>query len=235
MSTTKGINILILELNSAEEGKLQSVYESLFSNHSLITKSIEDFSDSLQFEPVDLVVISAPSSKKVLLEKAVIISREYQLPIAVISDDEIDLDNLRVFSINTCGEQLTQLIEQLGLKQKKTNQKTDGSEDSSLIEDSIFVKTNQQYKRILFKDILFIKSDHVYLEIHTLKERYLVRATFKDYVEKLPSKSFFRAHKSYIVNIQHIDLINQSDVVINQVHIPISREFKAFITKSIKT
>ena len=71
------------------------------------------------------------------------------------------------------------------------------------------------YYRIQFSDIQFIKADNVYLEVNTAEKKFLVRSPLKDYLEKLPKEKFYRAHKSYIVNVDHIDAINSKDIVIN--------------------
>lgn len=235
MSKFKEVTILILDLYSEFDENFESAVADLKYEHILLTKSIDEFQDSLLFEPVDLVLISAAASKQILLDKAIAISQENNLPIALISEDSIQIAELPLIKRSNSRDELPQLIENMGFKSNSSSSIQDSTSDQKLIDDSIFVKSNQQYKRILYKDILFIKSDHVYLEIHTLKDKYLVRASFKEYAEKLPTHKFYRAHKSYMVNIDHISVINQSDVVINQVHIPISRDFKAFITKSIKT
>lgn len=225
----------MLELYSEFDQKLNDVFVEYNCDHLLLTKSYDEFYESLQFEPVDIACISSPSSKKVLLKKAVEICKESELPIIVISDDDIKLEELAVVSKSNFREHFKNLMDDLGyLGTMDSENIPSNSIEDNLITDSIFIKSNQQYIRILFKDILFVKSEHVYLEIYTLKDRYLARATFKEYEEKLPSDSFYRAHKSYVVNINHIDMINQAYVVINQTHIPISREFKSFITKSIK-
>ncbi len=235
MNQKKSVNILILELYSQVNTDFERTIADLQCDHLLNTKSIDEFEESLQFEPVNLVLISSPASKKVLLDKAISISRGNQIPFAVISEEELELDNISVFSKSDCGDDIVQLIESHGYKINSIDSVSKENTPKNLIDDSIFVKSNQQYKRIPYKDILFIKSDHVYLEIHTIKNKYLVRASFKEYAEKLPSDQFYRAHKSYMVNINHISVINLTDLIINQVHIPISREFKAFITKSIQT
>lgn len=113
--------------------------------------------------------------------------------------------------------------------------KTEGFASNSLLKDSIFVKKQQLYYRIQFKDIMFIKADNVYLEVYTKDKKFLVRSPLKDYLEKLPQDKFYRAHKSYIVNIDHIDAINSKDILINENLIPISKDFKDFIISSMNS
>jgi DNA-binding LytR/AlgR family response regulator len=106
---------------------------------------------------------------------------------------------------------------------------------NSVLRDSIFVKKQHLYYRIQFKDIQFIKADNVYLEVNTADKKFLVRSPLKDYLEKLPQNKFYRAHKSYIVNVDHIDAINSKDIVINNNLIPISKDFKEFILSSMNS
>ncbi len=106
---------------------------------------------------------------------------------------------------------------------------------NAVLKDSIFVKKQHLYYRIQFDDIQYIKADNVYLEINTEEKKYLVRSALKDYLEKLPSDKFYRAHKSYIVNLDHIQAINSKDIMINGELIPISKEFKEFILSSMNS
>jgi DNA-binding LytR/AlgR family response regulator len=106
---------------------------------------------------------------------------------------------------------------------------------NSVLKDSIFVKKQHLYYRIQFEDIRFIKADNVYLEVNTVDKKFLVRSPLKDYLEKLPKNKFYRAHKSYIVNVDHIDAINSKDIMINNTLIPISKEFKEFIISAMNS
>ncbi|TLP77594.1 LytR/AlgR family response regulator transcription factor [Maribacter sp. ACAM166] len=106
---------------------------------------------------------------------------------------------------------------------------------NSVLKDSIFVKKQHLYYRIQFGDIQFIKADNVYLEVNTVDKKFLVRSPLKDYLEKLPQNKFYRAHKSYIVNVDHIDAINSKDIMINNTLIPISKDFKEFIISAMNS
>jgi DNA-binding LytR/AlgR family response regulator len=106
---------------------------------------------------------------------------------------------------------------------------------NSVLKDSIFVKKQHLYYRIQFGDIQFIKADNVYLEVNTVDKKFLVRSPLKDYLEKLPKHKFYRAHKSYIVNVDHIDAINSKDIMINNNLIPISKDFKEFIISAMNS
>ncbi|MCW1953748.1 MAG: LytTR family transcriptional regulator, partial [Flavobacteriia bacterium] len=104
-----------------------------------------------------------------------------------------------------------------------------------ILKDSIFIKKQHIFHRIAFNDIQYIKSDNVYLEIYTTTQSFLVRSTLKDYLNKLPLETFHRAHKSYIVNINHIQALNVKDIVVADKIIPISKDFKDFLIRSMNS
>lgn len=120
-----------------------------------------------------------------------------------------------------------------GISTEDTNE--DVPMSNSILKDSIFVKKQHLYYRIQFGDIQFIKADNVYLEVNTIDKKFLVRSPLKDYLEKLPQNKFYRAHKSYIVNVDHIDAINSKDIMINNTLIPISKDFKEFIISAMNS
>ncbi|MGB0526534.1 MAG: LytR/AlgR family response regulator transcription factor [Flavobacteriaceae bacterium] len=113
------------------------------------------------------------------------------------------------------------------------SQSEENTSSSGILKDSIFVKKQHLYYRIPFKDIMYIKADNVYLEVYTKEQMFLVRSPLKDYLEKLPSNSFFRSHKSYIINVEHVMAVNAKDVLIGDELIPISKDFKDFILKAM--
>lgn len=106
---------------------------------------------------------------------------------------------------------------------------------NAILKDSIFVKKQNLYYRINFDDIYYIKADNVYLEVNTSDKKFLVRSPLKDYLEKLPPHRFYRAHKSYIVNVDHIEAINSKDIMVKNHLIPISKDFKEFIISSMNS
>lgn len=92
-------------------------------------------------------------------------------------------------------------------------------EKGYLIVDSIEGKV-----KLNLKDILYIKSNENYLEIYTEKYQYLKRQKITDTETELEKKGFYRVHKSYIINLEHLKAVNQKEVRMsgNRV-VPISR------------
>ncbi|MDX2286683.1 MAG: LytTR family DNA-binding domain-containing protein [Bacteroidia bacterium] len=90
----------------------------------------------------------------------------------------------------------------------------------------LFVKSDTRFFKVNFADILFIEGMRDYIAIHTPKQRILTLMSMTNMLKKLPSAGFMRVHKSYIVSLQHISLIQNNHVYIGDKEIPISNSYK---------
>ena len=115
-----------------------------------------------------------------------------------------------------------------------TSQKEDekSHHEEFIIQDTLFVKKNNFFIKVKQKDILWVKSDRIYLEIQTLKEKLTIRSSFTSFQSKL-EPYFFRVHKSYIVNLFQIEAISSLHVIIAGEKIPIGRNYREELLKRI--
>ncbi|MEM7086859.1 MAG: LytTR family DNA-binding domain-containing protein [Bacteroidota bacterium] len=91
----------------------------------------------------------------------------------------------------------------------------------------IFVKSEYDNKMILLNNITFIQGLKDYLKIHTdLQSPILTLMSFKAIQEILPAMEFFRVHRSYIVNVNRIDSIQRSKIVVGETRIPIGESYR---------
>lgn len=102
-----------------------------------------------------------------------------------------------------------------------------------IIKDALFVKLNKSFRKVRFEDILFVKSEHVYIEIHTASdEKLLVRESLNEYSHKLPD-IFLRVHRSYIVNLDHLHSIEGGYLFIQDSEIPIGKKYRDELMKKL--
>lgn len=92
--------------------------------------------------------------------------------------------------------------------------------------DYIFVKSDKQLKKIQFKDILFIESMENYVVIQTTFSKEVVYTTLKQLYESLPQTIFHQTHRSYIVNIEKVTIIDGNQLTIAPYKIPVARNFR---------
>ncbi len=114
------------------------------------------------------------------------------------------------------------------LMPKNEELSTRGIENNAEIETTfIFFKADKKIHKYHFADILFIEGSGNYVKIHTQNEKPLmVLDKLTELQEKLPAKQFIRVHKSFIVNISHIQKIEGNMINLKDKVIPISATFK---------
>lgn len=100
-------------------------------------------------------------------------------------------------------------------------------------QDYIFIKTDNKLVKILHDDILFIEAMQNYVTVYTRAKKYITYLTFKGIEESLPTESFLKVHKSYIIQVSKVDSIEGGCIVIGETAIPISRSNKDEIVQRI--
>jgi len=114
------------------------------------------------------------------------------------------------------------------------NQKIESINESNyVLKDTLFIRENGAFQKINFKDIRYLKSDHVYTEIKlNNKSIKVVRIGLNSILNRLSNK-FVRVHRSYIINYDYLTKINSSSLLISNEKIPIGAKFKADIRKNL--
>jgi DNA-binding LytR/AlgR family response regulator len=106
------------------------------------------------------------------------------------------------------------------------------------LEDRIQVYDGKTEHIIGCNSIEYIQSENVYSSIVTDSGIYLIRKKLSDFEKELPSQSFYRPHRSYIVNMGKVCTFDGKKITMqNGAEIPISRgktlEFKTAMMQYI--
>ncbi len=109
------------------------------------------------------------------------------------------------------------------------------NEHPFILSDRIFVRHKEKMIKIMVADILYMEADRNYSRIFTNNKEYLLAITLKSIEEKLPLDLFVRIHRSYIINLAHIDEVADGHVVIAQKAIPLSAGLKEQLLQRIQT
>ncbi|WP_330744816.1 LytR/AlgR family response regulator transcription factor [Chryseobacterium sp. CP-77] len=98
---------------------------------------------------------------------------------------------------------------------------------NTLLDDPfLYVRQSDTFIKVSWVDILYIESMQNYTRLHFKDKSLIIHQTMKAIEESLPSDHFFRIHKSYLINITHIDMISGGRLFINKIELPISRTRK---------
>jgi DNA-binding LytR/AlgR family response regulator len=101
--------------------------------------------------------------------------------------------------------------------------------------DFIFIKSSKKTFRVNFTDILYIEALGDYVKIFTTDKMIVSYHSMKNLEKVLPPKNFPRVHKSYIISISKVDIIEGNQIKIRDRWIPIGTNYKTEFEKLIKT
>jgi DNA-binding LytR/AlgR family response regulator len=91
----------------------------------------------------------------------------------------------------------------------------------------LFVKSEYKLIRIELDDIKYIESQHEYIKIHLVNANpVMTQLSLKGIDEQLPSDRFMRVHRSFIVNLAKISVVERNRIVFDKVYIPVSEQYK---------
>jgi len=97
----------------------------------------------------------------------------------------------------------------------------------------IFLKTDRMLHKVEIKDILYAEGLADYVSIYVANKRYVIHSTLKGLLSKLPEDDFIRVHKSFIVNLNNIKEIQAKAILIDNISIPLSRNYKDELIRKI--
>lgn len=102
--------------------------------------------------------------------------------------------------------------------------------------NKIILSTMEGYYPVNPEEIIYCRADDSYTHFYLQSgQHHVVSRNLKDYEASLGPYNFFRIHKSYMVNINHVSMIKKVDgvsvLMSNNIELPIAwRKKDAFIS-----
>ena len=120
----------------------------------------------------------------------------------ILTDELVEAVNKvkqRSYSINSASKlQVEQLYKDI--------------QDPLTIHNKIAIPTAEGYIIIPVKEIIYCHANSNYTEFHLSDNRRLVSSyTLKEYDEILSAQNFFRAHRSFLINMAHVKIYRKGE------------------------
>lgn len=96
----------------------------------------------------------------------------------------------------------------------------------NLDQEFLYVNVDKRLVKVHIPSIYLIEAKGDYINIKTSEKNYLVHSTLRKVQDKLPSKTFFKVHRSFIINITEIIDIEDNTVLVRKEVVPVSRSNK---------
>lgn len=99
-------------------------------------------------------------------------------------------------------------------------------------EGYVLLKSGAQLHRVRTEEILFVEKEANYLVFVTADKKILVRANMNEVFDIIPPDKFCQVHKSFVIALNKIDIIEVHQVVMSRHTIPVGSSFReAFMAR----
>lgn len=131
---------------------------------------------------------------------------------------------LKPFSFDRFLQACNKLYEKLESKSEQANEANLLNKANT--KDFILVKSDTRFIKIEIDKIIYIEAYREYVKIHCTDQMVLSLISMKSIMELVPKDMFYRIHRSYIISIKYVEMIQGFDLIINKISLPISRELR---------
>jgi two-component system LytT family response regulator len=102
--------------------------------------------------------------------------------------------------------------------------------------DYLFVKgeSKNKYLKLNYADILYIQGLKNYVSIHVGSQRVVTYQTLRDLEAQLPQPSFVRVHKSFIISLDHLRMVEGNTLLVGTESITVGETYREDFFKLIR-
>ena len=92
----------------------------------------------------------------------------------------------------------------------------------------LFVKSEYKQLRIKLDDVLYFEGlkDYIKIWLKDNPKPILTLMSLKSLEEELPDTQFMRVHRSFIVSLKNIEIVERNQIIINKQRITVSEQYK---------
>ena len=99
----------------------------------------------------------------------------------------------------------------------------------------LMIRSEGRLHKVNQKSILYLKAFDNYCYVVTAAKTYLVPHTLKHVSEQLDKSNFVRSHRSYWVNLQHIQSVEKNTIQVGDDHIQLSSAQRSLLISKLKS
>lgn len=98
-----------------------------------------------------------------------------------------------------------------------------------------YVKVSNKLEKLKISNILYIEVMNKDCTIHSIDKQVTLRIPLTELLEKLSDTHFIRIHRSFLVNLEHVDSVDlgQQVIQVGKAEIPFSKTYKEDMMKRI--
>jgi DNA-binding LytR/AlgR family response regulator len=104
-----------------------------------------------------------------------------------------------------------------------------------VVKNYFFLHADYNLIKISFDQVEYIEGLKDYVKVHFTNQQkpVLSRISLKAVELQLPAEQFFRVHKSFVVNLQHVSQLRRARIKLVNTEVPLSDSYREVINKMI--
>lgn len=205
-----------------------------------VCESGEELLQSLSATPPDIVIMDINLAGLMDgVEVTALIKNKTNIPVLYLTSDRDQATMERAKLTNPDGYLIKpfdgdELVSTMEIALHRHHLASDNQKDSTVVSDShLFVKVRNRLEKVRFEDVLYLEANDIYSILVTHQRNFILSYSLKTLEEKLPDREFMRVHRSYIVNVEHINAIEDNYILISDKNIPIGKTYREDLMKRL--
>lgn len=116
------------------------------------------------------------------------------------------------------------------IEQSQNKRSTQNENEKAIL----FVKSGVKHVKVNLNELIYAEAVNDYAKLHLQNGKtLLINLSLKELLHKIQSLSFLQVHRSYVINMQQIDLVENDTINMKGNDIPIGKTFRPAFQKLI--
>lgn len=245
MTKMDPLKILVVEDEPMIAESLSEMLELLGHEVLAVAESGEEAVMQLLEKEPDLLLLDIQLKGKMDgVELARLIKQKYNIPFVFTTAfaDEATISRAKAegpfgYIVKPYGVKDIMAAIEVAMSNYRLFQEMQGSDPVApmLLNEHLYIKVEQRLVKIQQPDILYAEAKGDYVLIKTLNDSFIIYSTLKKVVDKISAPNFLQVHRSYFINLDHIDDIEETTISISGKLIPVSRANRTELLSRIRT
>jgi DNA-binding LytR/AlgR family response regulator len=172
------------------------------------------------------------------VELGTLLYEQYQMPVIFITANSDDSNFTRAkaarpfaflskpFNQQDLKRAIELAVSRMAAEDDSADPSSESGQGDFVFNDRIFIRNKEKMVKVLFQDIMYVEADRSYCRIFTPAKEYLLTMPMKQLEGKLPPERFQRIHRSYIVNLAHVEEVSEGYVLVGKKHLSLSQPLR---------
>lgn len=101
-------------------------------------------------------------------------------------------------------------------------------------DDCVFIKNNFRFIKLSLCDIYYMEADGNHTKIVAKGQKIMVRLPLASVIERLSDSNILRIHRSFAINMLHVDEFDDAEVVVQGKSVPFANTYKKHFFNNFK-